>query len=1065
MATSNGFKLFKTVDPTTVNVPIKEKFAKLTLSSSKKKQLSKKEQEPKTQSEAEALKSHNVSRQLLGELNDLNNQTTAKPYEHPLLRSDSSSSNAMGQEHTPQALQDASSEPDVSDYMEALQLSGDGCTQRSLVLDVEALSTQVSNLTMQPEKKLPQEVSICISSTTEEGDDDDSESCITISDTSDSVHAQQLEQARQPPAEEQPQETSMTVSGQLLPTAAELLPDPLSNDKVKLIEAFLRDVSFERRKRIRRGQADMSAEHTRLASADTESMSQLDIDLTQLPSCLTTPTSTPKAQLDSSKRLADNDTEINTLCSEERFELDNSKRLASNDTEVNTPDQEVPLSERSGQQSTLNEVHLDETIPETSSEVEQSPPRPRSSSSAEEVASIPAIQVSSINISAKINIKIHIPNMDSSSAESEHSEQSYVQAAPSLEARAEPQQQDRVEQQQLQQECEQQQEQERSVLSGDASEDEQFLTQAEKLLNQLYGKSWQTPDVIRTLKRSSGSGGKGALARTPAPAAAIDRTPLTEIRRQPKAQRAAATAVKKAAPNESALGDFSIFKRALHSTKLNSTHLPKSACSEKRPNGQRTRTKHVHEERWRALVDTDSGTDASDDDDADATGSSDPDDAADGHVTYLDLTKAEVEVVSDPDEQIESPKFPKRLDDILRTCRASDKPKLLATPTSQSPSTPALANPTRRQLFTPNTGYEDISSAKRIVDQALDLDCLDQLENVYLPGSTVHKRVQEVKKQLGIAVESPKAKPIFKLPTPQTATSAKSAARARKVQNGASAPRNNNTSKCSFIKSLEPQITQDRCDNEAFFYRENFNRNKEQLAGRLYDMFNEQIFNNELKVPITWSKLLRNTAGRCKNKKKLLERSSVVELSIKVLTSADRLRCTLIHELCHAAAWVFNGEGGHGLVWKRWAQRANEKFPDLPPIRVCHNYNIEFKYTYKCIKCNTSSHAHSRSRKVENLRCRICRGPIMLLLNKKDKSGNIVPTPVREATGFAKFVKDNFQKHKRDNLTAAQVMRILSAEYAKEKGKGQLTKTDEAAAQDFIVERVETLTLDNNEYN
>lgn len=374
------------------------------------------------------------------------------------------------------------------------------------------------------------------------------------------------------------------------------------------------------------------------------------------------------------------------------------------------------------------------------------------------------------------------------------------------------------------------------------------------------------------------------------------------------------------------LYDFPV-KRALHSTKLNSTHLPKSACSEKRPNGQRTRTKHVHEERWRALVDTDSGTDASDDDDADATGSSDPDDAADGHVTYLDLTKAEVEVVNDPDEQIEceykllllgpkpgcgngetyghgyvdlavkayheyefimkwkayildnichyihifpiftAPKFPKRLDDILRTCRASDKPKLPATPTSQSPSTPALANPTRRQLFTPNTGYEDISSAKRIVDQALDLDSLDQLENVYLPGSTVHKRVQEVKKQLGIAVESPKAKPIFKLPTSQTATPSRSAARARKVQNGPSAPRNN-AGKCSFIKSLEPQITRDRCDNEAFFYRENFNRNKEQLAERLYDMFNEQIFNNELKVPITWSKLLRNTAGRCKNKKK-----------------------------------------------------------------------------------------------------------------------------------------------------------------------------------------------------
>lgn len=98
---------------------------------------------------------------------------------------------------------------------------------------------------------------------------------------------------------------------------------------------------------------------------------------------------------------------------------------------------------------------------------------------------------------------------------------------------------------------------------------------------------------------------------------------------------------------------------------------------------------------------------------------------------------------------------------------------------------------------------------------------------------------------------------------------------------------------------------------------------------------------------------------------------------------------------------------------------------------------------------------------MENLRCRLCRGPIVLLLNKKNKVGDIVATPVREATGFAKYVKDNFQKHKRDNLTAAQVMRILSAEYAKEKGKGHTTNMDEAAAQ-AIAKQVETLILDSD---
>lgn len=47
-------------------------------------------------------------------------------------------------------------------------------------------------------------------------------------------------------------------------------------------------------------------------------------------------------------------------------------------------------------------------------------------------------------------------------------------------------------------------------------------------------------------------------------------------------------------------------------------------------------------------------------------------------------------------------------------------------------------------------------------------------------------------------------------------------------------------------------------------------------------------------------------------------RSSAIELSDKVLTGPDRLRCTLIHEMCHAATWIYNGENGHGKTWKAW---------------------------------------------------------------------------------------------------------------------------------------------------
>ncbi|XP_016948764.1 germ cell nuclear acidic protein isoform X1 [Drosophila biarmipes] len=1028
------YRLFNAVDPSKVKVPFNQKFANLTLSSHKKRQqvsLVPKEQPAKI-----------------------------NPREKDQQTAESMRGN-LGAPLGGENVEDTHHDLDGSDYMDALQLS---CSQD--VGDVEHLSTGISNLTVQePEQPPKQEISICISSTTEENE---SASCITISDSSDD-EAEPL-----PP-------DSMAVSDRTPATDPdqEVIPPPmLSTVKVQRIEAFLRDVSMERREMERNGPLTPSPlssakRQSRIAEADTESMSPPDEDWQP-------PVSRP---IDSSKRLADNETQVDTICSADMTRLDSSKRLADDETDANTlgsgdleprdsskrlADNETELntlcSDSSGSHnSTLHEEQPvpEESIeiPETSSEGEPTPQKPSSGSSTSGEDELGSVQVSSINISAKINIKISIPTMGSSSAEDEGDQYPSPRATKSLPSSEEVQHQEQHRQQREPQNSVHQ----KSMLStGDASEDEQFLTHAEKLLNQLYGKSWQTPDVIRTLKRSSGSGGKTAPLRprnTPATAA----TTAKKKKSRPPPVR----------PDESVLGNFSIFTRPLRATQtpLNSTRLPpvRAVQTERRPRNQkpvtRPRTNHVDEDRWRKLIDSDSGTDASDDEDADATFSesgsdSDSDSGKQGgDLTYLDLTKDEVEVISNPDEDSESPKIHRRLDDILRSCRASVKAKLPATPPPQAT--------TRRQLFTPNAGFEDEIEARAIVDKALDLDMLDEVENDYLPGTPVHKRVQEVKKKLGIGQQvqtTPQQSPILKLLIPQTAPpkafappkpTAPPKSTARKPKKQKELPPIQTSGKLSFLKSLEGQVSRDRADNEAFFYRENFAKNKDQLAEHLYKMFNAQVFNNELDVPITWSKLLRNTAGRCMNKRKLNQRSSVVELSVKVLTTADRLRCTLIHELCHAAAWVFNGEGGHGRVWKMWAQRANDKFPELPQIKVCHSYNIEFKYTYKCLSCDKSSHAHSRSRKVEELRCRICRGPITLFLNKKDKQGNTVSTPAGEAKGFAKFVKDNFQKHKQDNLTAAQVMRILSVEYAKQKGQS----AGETAAS--IASQVETLTLDD----
>lgn len=134
--------------------------------------------------------------------------------------------------------------------------------------------------------------------------------------------------------------------------------------------------------------------------------------------------------------------------------------------------------------------------------------------------------------------------------------------------------------------------------------------------------------------------------------------------------------------------------------------------------------------------------------------------------------------------------------------------------------------------------------------------------------------------------------------------------------------------------------------------------------------------------------------------------------------------------MCHAATWIFDGETGHGMTWKTWTIRARKVFPELPEINVCHQYKIEYKYTYRCKLCNAESHAHSKSKKVENIRCRFCHGSIQILLNKKDKEGNVKATPVKEAAGFAKFVKEQYKNVKTPQMKHADVMKALSVNFS-----------------------------------
>lgn len=68
----------------------------------------------------------------------------------------------------------------------------------------------------------------------------------------------------------------------------------------------------------------------------------------------------------------------------------------------------------------------------------------------------------------------------------------------------------------------------------------------------------------------------------------------------------------------------------------------------------------------------------------------------------------------------------------------------------------------------------------------------------------------------------------------------------------------------------------------------------------------------------------------------------------------DRIRDTLIHELCHAASWLLDGiRDSHGQAWRYYARKCNMVHPELPLVTRCHNYKINYKIYYECAQCKT----------------------------------------------------------------------------------------------------------------
>lgn len=96
---------------------------------------------------------------------------------------------------------------------------------------------------------------------------------------------------------------------------------------------------------------------------------------------------------------------------------------------------------------------------------------------------------------------------------------------------------------------------------------------------------------------------------------------------------------------------------------------------------------------------------------------------------------------------------------------------------------------------------------------------------------------------------------------------------------------------------------------------------------RLYLYLNDSRFDGRLprSLPLRLSNRFRSRLGQlvpglCEGRRVVLEIALNVDLMLQG-NGRERLD-TLVHEMAHAADWLFSGGEGHGATWRRWAQHA-----------------------------------------------------------------------------------------------------------------------------------------------
>ena len=206
-----------------------------------------------------------------------------------------------------------------------------------------------------------------------------------------------------------------------------------------------------------------------------------------------------------------------------------------------------------------------------------------------------------------------------------------------------------------------------------------------------------------------------------------------------------------------------------------------------------------------------------------------------------------------------------------------------------------------------------------------------------------------------------------------------------------------------------------------------FAKRRKCLADTSYAVFNEKVFGNKLptNLPITWE-LKKGCAGYCLlTGNKNYPTVDLINLCPNYNKTESDMKTTLLHEMCHAAAWLFDKKVTHCKVWLKYIKIAERHYPEYSPIGRSLLSGWEYPYFCSNVNCSAEFFSHTRSTRKF---CRKCNFPIVLPPFWREPARF-----ARPLNKFACYVQSNYQKVKQENpsLSHKELMEIISKNYHK----------------------------------